>query len=297
MLITLIILAIIILILIIYIFAYKRQILLICRQMQFHKNHESNILLSQLLFSKELDKLVLTINTVLMEENAIRQRCYLNNKTLTNVITDLSHDIRTPLTSLNGYFQLMTESSSPEEFEHYRTIIDSRIIALKEILDELFTYTKLQNTDYSLEIQQEDITKIVRDTLFSFYVDIKSKGIEPSILIPEHPILIPCSQAGMKRVMQNILKNCLIHGSNIIVCTLKENRETVTIIVENDSPDSDQIDIDHVFERFYKSDLSRNHLSTGLGLSITKELINKMKGTIQATKKDSLFQITITLRK
>lgn len=96
-------------------------------------------------------------------------------------ITNLSHDIRTPLTSLDGYFQLLSQSESEEEQQHYIAVIQSRIISLKDMLEELFTYTKLQNESYEIALEPVDFGKCVFDTVFSFYDEFQKKGIKPEI--------------------------------------------------------------------------------------------------------------------
>ena len=100
---------------------------------------------------------------------------------LKETITNLSHDIRTPLTSLDGYFQLLQQSDSEEERRKYVGIIQSRISSLKEMLEELFTYTRLQDADYELEMERIDFGKCAYDTVFSFYDEFQNRGIEPQV--------------------------------------------------------------------------------------------------------------------
>ena len=96
-------------------------------------------------------------------------------------VTNLSHDIRTPLTSLDGYFQLLSQAETPEEREHYIAVIRERISSLKWMPEELFTFTRLQDESYDLSLEQMDFGKCVYDTAFSFYDDFQRKGVRPEI--------------------------------------------------------------------------------------------------------------------
>lgn len=289
-----IILVILLVIMSLYILAYKRQIRNISRQMRFHKEHESNILVSQEIYSHEVTELIASINTILEYDREFRNQSFHKNKDLTEVITNLSHDIRTPLTSLDGYFQLLADSSSEEERQHYESIIESRIHVLKDLLEELFTYAKLQNADYELDLEYLDLGKVVTDTVLSFYEDITAKGLEPDIDLPSG-IMVMANEAALTRVIQNIIKNCLVHGKKTLYIHL-DNPGYARLNIVNDVEHPEEIIVENVFDRFYKADSSRSKISTGLGLSITKELVEKMYGTIEASKKEDLFRITVTFR-
>ena len=135
-----------------------------------------------------------------------------NSNNLKETITNLSHDIRTPLTSLDGYFQLLKESTSDKEKDKYSRIIQNRIVSLKIMLDELFTYTKLQDDNYTLVLEKSNFNKLLTATLFSFYDEFNTKGIEPQIDICDEQLSVFCNQADVIRVIQNIIKNSFEHS-------------------------------------------------------------------------------------
>lgn len=124
---------------------YRKQVKKTCRQLAFLKEHTTNMRLSSELPFRELDNLIDGINDVMDLSRKIQRESQQSEDSLKETITNLSHDIRTPLTSMDGYFQLLIQSNSEEERQHYIAVIQSRIASLKDMLEELFTYTKLQN--------------------------------------------------------------------------------------------------------------------------------------------------------
>ena len=138
-------------ILIVILILYRRQVRKIGRQLEFLKDNRTNLRLTSDLPLREMNELIDGINEVLDQSREIRERSQRSETQLKETITNLSHDIRTPLTSLDGYFQLLQQSDSEEERRKYVEIIQSRISSLKEMLEELFTYTRLQDADYKLD--------------------------------------------------------------------------------------------------------------------------------------------------
>ena len=272
---------------------YRRQVKMTCRQLAFLKEHQTNLRLTSDLPLKELNELVDGINDILDLSREIRKSAQQSEDSLKETITNLSHDIRTPLTSMDGYFQLLVQSDSEEERQHYIAVIQNRITSLKDMLEELFTYTKLQNESYELAVESLDFGKCVFDTVFSFYDEFQKKDIEPKIDFCEGHLFIAGNHEAIRRALQNIIKNALEHGQKKIVFELQQNNDQVIFRCLNDVENPDEIDMAQVFSRFYKADSARSNTSTGLGLSIAKGLIEKMGGTIQADLNANIFAIEI----
>ena len=234
-----------------------------------------------------------SINQVLDMSQEIKNNARKNEEHLKETITNLSHDIRTPLTSLDGYFQLLAQSDSEEEQRHYIEVIQSRISSLKDILEELFTYTKLQNEQYELKMETVDFGKCVYDTVFSFYDEFQTKGLEPEIDFCEGNILIEGNTEAIRRILQNIIKNALVHGSQKIRMKLFSENNDIIFLCENDLENPGDIDIKKIFSKFYKADTARTSNTTGLGLSIAKSLVERMDGTIIAKIVNDMFLIRV----
>ena len=273
--------------------AYRRQVKKICRQLAFHKENRTNLRLTSTLPFEELNALIDAVNTAIDLSHEIEQTALKNEMELKETITNLSHDIRTPLTSMDGYLQLLSQSESEKERDYYCAVIQSRIAVLKEILEELFTYTKLQNETYILELEQLDFGKCVRDTIFSFYDEFQAKGIEPKISLFEEPLPIMGNEEALHRTIQNMIKNALEHGYTAISLSLTAEGSKAVFSCSNNVQNPEEIDTSKVFTRFYKADSARTHSSTGLGLFIAKGLTERMNGRILAALENDCFTIKI----
>ena len=273
--------------------AYRRQIKKICRQLAFFKAHKTNSRLAASLPFSELNELIDRVNEIIDLSREIERAAQKNEVDLKETITNLSHDIRTPLTSMDGYFQLMTQSKTEQERLHYINVIQSRISVLKEMIEELFTYAKIQNEAYTLELSPLDFGKCVRDTVFSFYDEFQNEGIVPQISFCEKPISVIGNEEAMHRTIQNIVKNAMEHGKMAISLELSCDDLEAVFRCSNEVRNPDEIDASKVFAQFYKADSARTHNSTGLGLFIAKGLVERMNGEIIAFLQDNIFTVEI----
>lgn len=272
---------------------YRRQVKTACRQLAFLKSHQTNLRLTASLPCRELNELTDQINELIDRSRQISLDSRKRETDLKETIANLSHDIRTPLTSMDGYFQLLLESGSEEERNHYISVIQTRIESLKNMLEELFTYTRLQDTDYKLETEEMDFGKCVCSTVFSFYDDFQKKGIEPSADFCSGHLMINGNEEAVRRTLQNLIRNALVHGQSQISLSLFCRGGRAGFRCSNDTEHPEEIDISQIFSRFYKADAARTHTSAGLGLSIAKGLTERMGGSISAALEDNLFTVEI----
>lgn len=275
-------------------FYYRHQIKNVKSQISFLNQHETNMLITSDQKSGCVADLTDELNTLIEQTAALRKEIADSESHLKDTIINLSHDIRTPLTSMDGYFQLLLKSDDPEERQQYAAVISDRLSSLKEMLDELFTYAKLTNKAYEVELSPCAVNEILLSVLFSFYKDIKQRDIEPLVNVPEQDIFIQGNEPALRRIFQNILKNCIEHGNNQLSVRLINSSDMVQIYFENDYQMQEPIDANKVFDRFYKADGARSKTSTGLGLSIAKELVERLNGSITGNVKNDIFTITIT---
>ena len=265
-------------------------------QIEFINTHETNKIVSGEYGGGCITDLINNINALSEQCSMFKAKCITNENNMKETITNISHDIRTPLTSLSGYFQLLCQCDTASEEENYSKIIKQQIIILEEMLEELFTYAKLSNESYEMPLTQCHTNKILRDAIFGFYYDFKKANILPEISIPEKPIYIVSNEMALKRVFQNVLRNVMEHGKKYVGVTLRRNNGEVEIIFSNDIANDAEIDTSRIFDRFYKADVARTTSSTGLGLAIAKELLNKMNGSISATVSNNRFEIMIRIK-
>ena len=172
------------------IFQYRRQMKLICRQLAFIRKNDSISIISTEMQSGITGKLRNEINMLIKEKKKLQKLYLEKERNIAYTYTNIAHDIRTPLTSLDGYFQLLYDSQSNEERERYINIIKERITSLTEMLDDLFTFTKLKNDAYELELSSVNLTAILKETILSYYEDWLAKGINPNINITEKSCII-----------------------------------------------------------------------------------------------------------
>ena len=273
---------------------YQRQVKDICRQLAFLMKHDSNMLIHREFGLGGIGMLSDRLND-LLELRRKEKRYYQEKETLiADTYTNLSHDIRTPLTSLDGYFQLMEACENVEEQRRYLNITHERIHSLNEMLEELFMFTKLKNESYRLELTSCCINRILKETVFSYYDDWVRREIQPDIQITEEQLYIDGNKQGLSRIIQNVIKNGLDHGEKKIRIVLKREQNQAVLRISNQVTASEQIDIEHVFDRFYKADAARSKTSTGLGLSIAREFVRRMNGEIGAKIEENEFIVEMS---
>lgn len=275
------------------IWKYQRQVKDICRQLAFLLKNESNMMITREIDSGGIGELVELLNELLTQRRKEKKRYLEKEKIISDTYTNLSHDIRTPLTSLDGYFQLLENSRDAAEQKRYIEIIQERIASLKDMLEELFTFTKLKNDSYQLELSRCCVNRILKETVFSYYEEWMKKEIIPQIEIPEEEFFIQGNAQALKRVIQNIIKNGLDHGEKNIKVRLAKKEEKISLKISNCLTHPELIEPERVFERFYKADEARSRNSTGLGLSIAKEFVIRMNGEIEAGVEGNEFYIEI----
>lgn len=270
------------------------QINRIRRKLHFVKNNKSNMLLNTETPLRTINELIREINDIIDKSRRLEVLTQRRENELRATVANLSHDIRTPLTSLDGYFQLLLRADTESEREQYTKIIDERIKALNDILEELFTYTKLQDSEFNVELERVDIARILSESVFSFYSEFKSRKTEPTVELYDGELVVNGNQDALKRVFRNIIKNALEHsGDRDIAVSLVRTGDAAVFKCSNAVAENDVIDIDRVFDRFYKSDGARTGTSTGLGLSIARELVQRMNGSITAELEGSMFIVEV----
>ncbi len=267
-----------------------------CRRLAFKENENSRALLAADLKAFGEGELAEAVNRILGQMSEERSSMEMRERLVADTYTNLSHDIRTPLTSLDGYFQLLQETDSKEEQERYLAIIRERIGTMKMILEDLFTFTKLESRSYRLNMERIELVRIVMDTLLSFCDDWKAAGIAPEIQLCDGRIMVQGNETAIKRIIQNIAKNALVHGEKAIRISLQPTDDGFAELrIANRVPNPEEIDVSRVFERFYTADVTRTKASSGLGLAIARDFAEKMNGTTEASLCGEEFVVTVRL--
>lgn len=271
---------------------YRKQIRIWNQNLSFILSNNSNMRLVQLVPSKDISKLLELLNELMQKHRNLKVEYEEKDESFKHLITNLSHDIRTPLTSLDGYFQLLTRPKEPETRDRYIHIIEGRIRELMEMLDQLFLYMKLQNNCYELFIEECNLSQILCESMLGFYEQFSNRGIEPEIHLPEQEVILVGNHSAFVRILQNIIKNALEHGDEQFKITL-EKSDGIIVTCRNGYRKGEEIDFSLIFERFYKADKARTQSSTGLGLAIAKDLAEKLGGKVEAFCEGAEFSIQV----
>ncbi|NFL81469.1 HAMP domain-containing histidine kinase [Clostridium sporogenes] len=203
------------------------------------------------------------------------------------MISNISHDIRTPLTALMGYVDLLSDNSiTKEKREEYVSIIKERGTALKDLMEEFFQVAKLECNDVDITIEKFNISEIVRKNIITFMNEINERNITPEINIGDEEIFALGDKNYMSRIITNLISNSLKYGyeGKVIGIDLKEDNKWVILSIWDKGKGIDKNELPYIFDRLYTGEKSRNRnfQGSGLGLSIVKNMVQHMNGIITA---------------
>ncbi|EPY2306291.1 sensor histidine kinase [Clostridium sporogenes] len=203
------------------------------------------------------------------------------------MISNISHDIRTPLTALMGYVDLLSDNSiTKEKREEYVSIIRERGTALKELMEEFFQVAKLECNDVDITIEKFNISEIVRKNVITFMNEINERNITPEINIGDEEIFALGDKNYMGRIITNLISNSLKYGyeGKVIGIDLKEDNKWIILSIWDKGKGIDKNELPYIFDRLYTGEKSRNRnlQGSGLGLSIVKNMVQHMNGSITA---------------
>ena len=229
-------------------------------------------------------------NAVNVQYDEIQQERQYFNRTMGEMrqnMADISHDLRTPLTSILGYLQLLQKSTALAGKEkEYLEIAYEKSLFLHSMVDGLFELARLEAGAVPLEFEKINAGNIVAEELASQYEAFLQAGKEPQVQLAEQPLWIIADRQAVKRIYANLLENMLCYSEGEMRITTNKQDEQVCVCFSNQCSSLRPEDVDNLFQRFYKADKSRTRKSTGLGLAIVKEFTNQTGGTIEAQYQD-----------
>lgn len=240
--------------------------------------------------NKQIKNLTLEINKTLEEKLKTDAKHKKMDLEIRQAIANISHDLRTPLTSIIGYIQLLEDNSlSENEKNQYINIIKKRSKSLQVLISSFYDLSRLEEKEYKFELQSVNLYDIMCDLIALSYNDFLSKKIEPNIDIDEQIPLIIADENAVRRILSNLIQNMIKYSNKFIFISLKNNKDHILATFTNDAPNLSEDDVSHLFQRFFTADRTRSGKSTGLGLAITKELVEQMGHEIFAElSKDNL---------
>lgn len=216
------------------------------------------------------------------------------------LMTSLSHDVKTPLASLVGYLEAIENGMVVgEEKEEYLRVISDKARRLKEFVISLFEWVKLDAKEQVFHFELSDLNELTRSIIADWVPTLENSRLEYEIEIPENEWSARIDANAFTRILNNLFQNIMVHSAaTYIKLSVKEDTQRAIISLTDNGKGISTEDLPHIFERMYQCDHSRSANGNGLGLSITKELVNAHKGTISAASSPGLgTTFTIVLPK
>lgn len=251
---------------------------------------ETNTLIDISYQDKTMRRLAERLNTELRKLRKERHRFQQGDLELKSAVTNISHDLRTPLTAISGYLDLVEQVEKSETVERYIEVIRNRTEVLKHLTEELFSYSVITSPEYDNSVETVAVNSVLEESILGFYAALQERNITPNISMTENKVIREVNKAALSRIFSNLINNAMKYSDGDLNITLTDTGE---ITFSNTASDLSEVDVERLFDRFYTVENARK--STGLGLSISRILIEQMKGTISARYESGKLSICIQL--
>lgn len=270
--------------------ALSRSVNLLTEELDMIISEESNVLLTTSSGERSVKKLVERINVELKKLLKIKSQYSKGILDLKCSAENVAHDIRTPLTAIKGYVDLLEKEEISSDGRKYLEIIKDRVEYMKALTDELFLSLSMKNRGIKT-LEEIDAKSILEEALVSYYSEFQMKNIEPEIVLPENRVRIKGDEKALYRVYLNIITNALKHGEDFKV----EMNEKGDTVFSNYSPSLDSVDVNRLLDRYYT--ISDAKASSGIGLSISKEIIEEMGGELRVKLEENRLYISLSFQR
>lgn len=263
--------------LLLYLLSLRASLKEVARELNDKLKTDTNTLISISSGDRAMRTLASEINCQLRLLRKERLKLQHGDMELKNAVTNISHDLRTPLTAICGYLDLLAQQPQSEASERYLSVIRERTDAMRGLTEELFRYSVIAGTTEELHFEPVCLNDILEQSLAGFYGTLSERGIVPDIALSGQPIERTLDRHALRRIFDNILSNVAKYSDGDLSVRLSPDG---TVWFENHAKDLDTMQTAHLFERFYTVNTARS--GTGLGLSIAKLLTEKMGGNVVA---------------
>lgn len=271
----LILLSIFVILLIFYVFYLKTQIKSIGKQLEDISKGKTEKKIDISLIDKDIEYLAININRNIDFQRQLRIDVLRNEEKLKDSIASISHDLRTPLTSIMGYLQLLEKSELSGKQKEKVDILKKKSELLQNLITSFFEITIIENDNVNVKLEKINLNNFLSDVMLSSIYSFKTANIEPIFDVPDTTIFIEADKLILQRIIQNLISNTLKYAHEYIKISLVQN-EHAQLIFQNKVQNTENINVDLLFEKFYTADKARSSGSTGLGLAIVKLLAEKI---------------------
>lgn len=251
-------------------------------------SEDTNVLLGLSTRDRYARKLAAELNRELAGLRRMRWRYLSGDRELKEAVTNISHDLRTPLTAICGYLELLEREDKSEAVCRYLGYIGERAETMRRLTEELFCYSVLLSPESAPELYQGDLRAVLESGLAGAFPSLMERGIEPELELPEGPVLCLMDEAAASRVIGNLLSNAVRYSGGDLKVRLTED---AVLTFENSAPGLDEVSLGKLFDRFYTVEAARG--TTGLGLAIARTLMEQMRGSISASLGDGRLRLEL----
>lgn len=285
-------LSIAVIILLCYIFFMKRELGRVEKNIRLIKNNNSNHLVHSEITIKELDRLIGEINLVISETKEAEIDYKNKSEQLKKMITNISHDLRTPLTSALGYIDIMlTSHEMNDEQRKDLEIVKERLERLEELINSFFEFSKVESSNAAVEMDKLNLIGVLEESIAHYFDDFSRDNREIIFDAPAQRQMIISNRELLLRIFDNIIGNAYKHSTGSLEITVKKE-ENLKIVFTNKLICSN-LDMNHIFDEFYTYDISRQKGNTGLGLAIVKQFVMRLNGNVYAKREKDDLSIVV----
>lgn len=232
-------------------------------------------------------RLAAQLERQLKQLRKLRQNYLEGDQRVKDAVVSISHDLRTPLTAISGYLELLENADSQAAVGQYVAQVQNRVSAIKQLVEELYRYF-VETSAMEPVCQRQCINQILEETAISYLPALQQHGITPEFTITDKPVYCRVDKLALTRVLSNLFSNALKYSDGDLLVSMQEDGR---ICFANSAGSLSRVDVNKLFDRFYTVDSSRQ--STGLGLSIAKLLTEKMRGTVAARYENGRLELIL----
>ncbi|WBL16786.1 sensor histidine kinase [Sutcliffiella sp. NC1] len=264
---------------------------------EISKNFGTNELVRTNTHNKNLSRFATKINQLIQLYKQNQQSVERREMELKQEITNISHDLRTPLTSIKGFSELLTDPTISEaDRKEFLEIIEKKIDNLTMIVDLFYELSQLDSSDKKLTMEKQSLDQIVVDTMLMFYEDFEKEQLQVQLVEESVPPILADNKATV-RIITNIIQNALTYAKSYLKISFVEEEEYIRLRAVNDVEKINAAKLQQIFNRTYRLDSSRTGTHLGLGLHIVQQLVNKQGGKAVANVRDNEFIMEVSFRK
>ncbi|WP_415321675.1 sensor histidine kinase [Clostridium perfringens] len=244
--------------------------------------------------NKNIENLVVEINTLIDDKRKMENIYKEKDMELREAIANMSHDLRTPLTSIMGYVYLLNDDKlNREERKEYLKIIEKRSLVLNDLITNFYGLSRIQADQYEIKFEPVNLELVLGEIIAAFYETLDYKFGEPEINIEEGLGPVLGDKQALNRIFTNLIENIIKHGEGEVKISLKKKNKYIVMEFSNKAEDLESKDVNRIFEKFFTKDRMRTGQNTGLGLAIVKLLVEKQGQKIEAKKVGNRLVINI----